>query len=83
MEYEPKDEVGRRFRMQRLTSFDCGSSAAATDFNKDGKQDIVPCEDLSSQRASGERLRASAVRKYADLAGLHAQPRFSLDPANK
>jgi hypothetical protein len=38
---DPSEEVGSRFRMQRLSPFYYGWSAAAADFNRDGKMDIV------------------------------------------
>ena len=38
---DPPEEVGSRFRMQRLSPFYYGWSAAAADFNRDGKMDIV------------------------------------------
>ncbi len=38
---DPPEEVGRGFRMQRLSPFYYGWSAAAADFNHDGKMDIV------------------------------------------
>jgi hypothetical protein len=38
---DPPEEVGARFRMQRLSPFYYGWSAAAADFNHDGKMDIV------------------------------------------
>lgn len=38
---EPKEETGRGFRIQRLNPFFYGWSAAAADFNRDGKMDIV------------------------------------------
>ena len=38
---EPAEEVGKGFRMQRLSPFYYGWSAAAGDFNHDGKMDIV------------------------------------------
>lgn len=38
---DPPEEVGARFRMQRLSPFYYGWSAAAADFNRDGKMDIV------------------------------------------
>lgn len=38
---DPPEEVGSRFRMQRLSPFYYGWSAAAADFNRDGKTDIV------------------------------------------
>lgn len=37
----PKEKVGSNFRMQRLNEFYYGWSAAAADFNHDGKLDIV------------------------------------------
>ena len=37
----PKEMVGPNFRMQRINEFYYGWSAAAADFNKDGKLDIV------------------------------------------
>ena len=37
----PKEQVGKNFRMQRVNEFYYGWSAAAADFNKDGKLDIV------------------------------------------
>ncbi|MGC2403091.1 MAG: FG-GAP-like repeat-containing protein [Acidobacteriaceae bacterium] len=41
MKKDPPEEVGRGFRMQRLSPFYYGWSAAAADFNRDGKMDIV------------------------------------------
>lgn len=41
MKRDPPEEVGSRFRMQRLSPFYYGWSAAAGDFNHDGKMDIV------------------------------------------
>jgi hypothetical protein len=41
MKNDPIEEVGKGFRMQRLSPFYYGWSAAAADFNKDGKPDIV------------------------------------------
>ena len=38
---EPAEQVGSGFRMQRLNPFYYGWSAAAADFNRDGKMDIV------------------------------------------
>lgn len=38
---EPLEKVGPGFRMQRLSPFYYGWSAAAADFNRDGKTDIV------------------------------------------
>ena len=38
---DPAEEVGSGFRMQRLSPFYYGWSAAAADFNQDGKMDIV------------------------------------------
>jgi hypothetical protein len=38
---DPPEEVGSRFRMQRLSPLYYGWSAAAADFNHDGKMDIV------------------------------------------
>jgi hypothetical protein len=38
---DPAEEVGSGFRMQRLSPFYYGWSAAAADFNHDGKMDIV------------------------------------------
>ena len=38
---DPPEEVGSGFRMQRLSPFYYGWSAAAADFNHDGKMDIV------------------------------------------
>ena len=38
---EPREEVGSRFHMQRVSPFYYGWSAAAADFNHDGKMDIV------------------------------------------
>lgn len=38
---DPPEEVGSRFRMQRVSPFYYGWSAAAADFNHDGKMDIV------------------------------------------
>ena len=38
---EPVERVGSRFRMQRINPFYYGWSAAAADFNRDGKMDIV------------------------------------------
>jgi Domain of Unknown Function (DUF1080)/FG-GAP-like repeat len=38
---EPKEQVGEGFRIQRLNPFFYGWSAAAADFNRDGKMDIV------------------------------------------
>ncbi|MEG9434869.1 VCBS repeat-containing protein [Edaphobacter sp. HDX4] len=37
----PKEQVGSRFNMQRINEFYYGWSAAAADFNHDGKLDIV------------------------------------------
>ena len=37
----PKDQVGSRFRVQRLTPYYYNWSAVAADFNKDGKIDIA------------------------------------------
>lgn len=37
----PAEQVGSRFRMQRLNPFYYGWSAAVADFNRDGKLDIV------------------------------------------
>jgi FG-GAP-like repeat/FG-GAP repeat len=37
----PKEEVGHNFKMQRINEFYYGWSAAAADFNHDGKTDIV------------------------------------------
>ncbi len=37
----PKDEVGKRFHIQRLTPYYYNWSAVAADFNKDGKIDIA------------------------------------------
>jgi hypothetical protein len=37
----PKEQVGKDFRMQRISEFYYGWSAAAADFNHDGKLDIV------------------------------------------
>lgn len=37
----PKEQVGSNFRMQRLNEFYYGWSAAAADFNHDGKLDVV------------------------------------------
>jgi hypothetical protein len=39
----PKDEVGKRFHIQRLTPYYYNWSAVAADFNKDGKIDIASC----------------------------------------
>jgi hypothetical protein len=41
MKRDTVEKVGKRFRMQRLSPFYYGWSAAAADFNKDGKLDIV------------------------------------------
>jgi Domain of Unknown Function (DUF1080)/FG-GAP-like repeat len=38
---EPREEVGKGFRIQRLNPFFYGWSAAAADFNHDGKMDII------------------------------------------
>lgn len=38
---EPEEQVSTHFRMQRLSDFDYGWSAAAADINHDGIQDIV------------------------------------------
>ena len=38
---QPDEEVGAGFRMQRINEFFYGWSAAAADFNHDGKMDIV------------------------------------------
>jgi hypothetical protein len=38
---DPAEQVGSGFRMQRLSPFFYGWSAAAADFNRDGKLDIV------------------------------------------
>ncbi len=38
---EPEEQVSSRFRMQRLSDFDYGWSAAAADINHDGIPDIV------------------------------------------
>ena len=37
----PKEQVGSGFRMQRINEFYYGWSAAAADFNRDGKLDVV------------------------------------------
>jgi hypothetical protein len=41
MRFQPKDEVGSRFRIQRITPFYYNWSAAAADFNHDGKTDLI------------------------------------------
>jgi hypothetical protein len=41
MKNDPAEVVGKGFRMQRLSPFYYGWSAASADFNKDGKADIV------------------------------------------
>ena len=38
---DPPEEIGNGFRMQRLSPFYYGWSAAAADFNHDGKMDVV------------------------------------------
>jgi len=38
---QPLEQVGSRFRLQRLTPFYYNWSAAAADFNRDGKLDII------------------------------------------
>ncbi len=41
MKSMPREEVGSQFHMQRINEYYYGWSAAAADFNKDGKLDIV------------------------------------------
>lgn len=41
MRFQPKDEVGSRFRIQRITPFYYNWTAAAADFNHDGKTDLI------------------------------------------
>ena len=41
MKFYPKEQVSSHFRMQRINPFYYGWSAAAADFNRDGKMDIV------------------------------------------
>jgi hypothetical protein len=41
MRVQPADEVGSRFRIQRLTPFYYNWTAAAADFNHDGKIDLI------------------------------------------
>ena len=56
---QPDEVVGAGFRMQRINEFFYGWSAAAADFNHDGKLDLVswPTSSTTTARTSANRAR--------------------------